>query len=101
MSKNVKLTQDQWDHVVKTTFVLAALAEGLHDLSHVESLLTRISADFDLMEADSSYPVEANGSAETVAEFMKQRTFAVQTEASAFLDFVCDLNHDLQEKDAA
>lgn len=37
--KSVKLTQDQWDRVLKTTFVLTHLAEELHDLSHVESLL--------------------------------------------------------------
>lgn len=102
--KSVKLTQDQWDRVLKTTFVLTHLAEELHDLSHVESLLTRISADEDLATACAmglEYTDQAAGSAETVAEFMKQRTFAVQTAASDFLDFMIETNRELQEKDAA
>jgi hypothetical protein len=32
---------------------------------------------------------------------MKQRTFAVRMEAQNFLDFIHDLNHDIQEKAAS
>jgi hypothetical protein len=73
VSKNVKLTTDQWDHVLHTVVDFVSLADNVHDLAHVESLLTRISADDDLATASASglgYTEQAAESAETIAEFI-------------------------------
>lgn len=92
MSKEcITLTRKQWKHVLHTTIELARLAYTAHGTSFVETFLTRVSNDCDLMEADSSYPFDANMQSENVAGIIQDQTCEVNKLATAFRDYVLGL----------